>query len=325
MKLLDHISENDFFGPGTDIIVSLTAVLILLFAVNSNLHNQRMRAIKREYDAQVDHLLAAYKEIGQRMKKAADLPDDGRKLNALIDINQDLYERLVNAKKEKEEALVRLEAFLSAYRSVNQSRREGAINSVGNLDLRNVRKNQLRIVTELAEKYHTRPKEKFQDTYVISIDRNNREDIVIRNEVTLQTFTFGNHILFDMDEVELKSKGREILTNIGNILKGKLAAIREIQIQGHADPQRSKKYASNLQLAANRAITVFDFFQSDIGIDPAHHIMSATSFGQYMPIQRSQYDQNYTRIHLSQDNNTVEKRARNRRIEIVLFYYFMLS
>lgn len=323
MKIADLLNDSDFFGPGTDIIVSLTAVLILLFAVKSNLHQQQIRSIEKQHQAQVDHLLNTYKAIGDRLKKVDDLPDSKEKIEAVIAINQDLYKQLAEARKENAQALQMFETLLKLYNHNEDSGLKRPEYAIGDLDLRAVRKNQISIVNEIAQKYGTVPKEKAENTFVISINPDHREDIVIRNEITLQTFTFGNHILFDLDEVELKFEGRKILINIGNILKKKLGVIREIQIQGHADPQPSKKYASNLQLAADRSITVFNLFQSEIGIDPAQNIMSVTSFGQYMPVQRTYYDRDYNQLQLANDNSTPQKRTRNRRIEIVLFYFFV--
>jgi hypothetical protein len=48
--------------------------------------------------------------------------------------------------------------------------------------------------------------------------------------------------------------------------------------------------------------------------------MSATSFGEFKPVNRSEEDADYDRKRLSSDNLTVDKRAMNRRIELLLFY-----
>lgn len=323
MSILDHVSESHFFGPGTDIIISFTAVLILIFAVNSNLHHKQMNSIEKQYQDHIQYLLNAYKKIGDRLKKVDDLPDSRKKIEAVLDINQELYKQLAKAKKENAQTLQIFEDFLRSYNNGKKTGLKSSEYFSGNLDLHKVRNNQISIIDEIAKRYGTVATQKTENTYMISIDHNDRDDIVIQNEITSQVFTFGNHILFDMDKVELKRDGREILKNIGNIFRGKLDFVREIQIQGHADPQSSKRYASNLQLAANRAITVFNLFQNEIGIDPTQNMMSATSFGQYMPVQRTYYDRDYNHSQLTADNNTPEKRTRNRRIEIVLFYFFI--
>jgi flagellar motor protein MotB len=323
MNILDNLSESNFFGPGTDIIISFTAVLILLFAVNSNLHHKQMSSIEKRYQDHIKYLLNAYKKIGDRLKKVDDLPDSKRKIEAVIDINQDLYEQLAKAKKENAQTLQIVEDLLKSYNNKKKGGLKRSEYFPADLDLNKVRNSQISIINEIAKRYGTVAREKTKNTYVISIDHNDQNDIVIQNEITSQVFTFGSHILFDLDKVELKPEGRDILISVGNIFRGKLDFIREIQIQGHADPQPSKRYVSNLQLAANRAITVFKLFKNEIGIDPSQSIMSATSFGQYMPIQRTYYDRDYNHFQLTKDNNTPEKRTRNRRIEIVLFYFFI--
>ena len=80
--------------------------------------------------------------------------------------------------------------------------------------------------------------------------------------------------------------------------------------------------SSNLHLAALRAIEVFNFLQNKIKIDPAKHLMSATSFGEYKPVQRSVRDSTYTPEKLKRHNNTKKLKAQNRRMEILLFYRF---
>ena len=48
--------------------------------------------------------------------------------------------------------------------------------------------------------------------------------------------------------------------------------------------------------------------------------MSATSFGEYIPVRRLTDDRTYNRQKLMQDNRTRVLKAKNRRIEILLFY-----
>ena len=111
---------------------------------------------------------------------------------------------------------------------------------------------------------------------------------------------------------------------VGNKIKSNLDNIREIQIQGHADPD-PPSLPSNLHLAAWRAIEVFNFLQEQVPIDPAIHLMSATSFGEFKPVQRSIQDRFYNLDKLEMHNGTDELKAQNRRIEILLFYRFEQS
>jgi len=79
------------------------------------------------------------------------------------------------------------------------------------------------------------------------------------------------------------------------------------------------RVVKRLELAAHRAIEVFKHFQA-LGIDLTRHIMSATSFGEYKPVQRQGSDMYYNSRKLKRDNNASKKREKNRKIEVVLIY-----
>lgn len=145
----------------------------------------------------------------------------------------------------------------------------------------------------------------------------NPADIYIINKLDRQTITFSDKVLFDSNESMLKPAGYQILNSVGPIIAQNLGNIGEIQIQGHADISFEDDF--NLQLASARAMSVYKFLQVNVGIDPAKYLMSATSFGKYKPVGReasSNYD--YTKLQMANANETLM--ARNRRIEIVLFY-----
>jgi len=65
---------------------------------------------------------------------------------------------------------------------------------------------------------------------------------------------------------------------------------------------------------------VFEFLKDKVGIQPAEHLMSVTSFGEYQSVQRSAQDKSYTVDRLLADNINDDLRRRNRRIELVLIY-----
>lgn len=146
---------------------------------------------------------------------------------------------------------------------------------------------------------------------------NHPADVYIINKLDRQTITFSDKVLFDSGQSDIKPAGYEILNVVGPILATNLDNIGEIQIQGHADISFEDDF--NLQLAANRAIAVYKFLQVNVGIDPAQYLMSATSFGKYKPVGRES-GSDYTYEKLQQANADEALMARNRRIEIVLFY-----
>ena len=196
--------------------------------------------------------------------------------------------------------------------------------SAGTVDLSDVVNKQQDIINAIAAEYGVEPKENKEGTFVIPIhlEDGGYTEIMIQNEPTLQRYSFNDRILFQPNEYDLNEDGEKTLLIVGNQIKRNLDSISEIQIQGHADPDRPSLYTSNLHLAAFRAIEVYKFLQEKIHINPATHLMSATSFGEYKPIQRSNRDSSYSSEKLKEHNRTKKLKAQNRRMEILLFYRF---
>ncbi len=183
-----------------------------------------------------------------------------------------------------------------------------------------VKEKQETIIRSIADAYNVEPKKTETDSFEIRLEGDSDTKILIRNEATLQRYSFSDRILFEPDRYDLKEEGKRTLRIVGRKIEKNLKDIKEIQIQGHADPDPPAYVPSNLHLAALRAIEVYKFLQRSIRIDPAKHLMSATSFGEYKPVQRSTDDRTYNRQKLRQHNRTLALKAKNRRIEILLFY-----
>ena len=191
-----------------------------------------------------------------------------------------------------------------------------------------VKEKQETIIRAIAEAYNVnwedvekpQDEETESDSFKIRLEDDGDTEILIRNEATLQRYSFSDRILFEPDEYDLKEEGKETLRVVGREIKKNLEDIKEIQIQGHADPDPPAFVPSNLHLGALRAIEVYKFLQHSIRIDPVRYLMSATSFGEYKPVQRSTDDSTYTHGKLITHNSTPALKARNRRIEILLFY-----
>lgn len=183
-----------------------------------------------------------------------------------------------------------------------------------------VKEKQKKIIEAIAAAYGTDYEEVGSDSFKIRLENDGGTEILIRNEATLQRYSFSDRILFEPDRYDLNEKGKRTLQIVGRQIKNNLKNISEIQIQGHADPDRPAYVPSNLHLGALRAIEVYKFLQKTIRIDPARHLMSATSFGEYKPVRRSVQDSTYTPRKLTLHNRTRELKAKNRRMEILLFY-----
>lgn len=138
-----------------------------------------------------------------------------------------------------------------------------------------------------------------------------------------QKLMFSNLILFDRSQAVLSEEGKKILNIISIIIKEPdvKPRIQQIQIHGHADTDQNPGYP-NIELAFDRAYSVFKYFTEVLGIDPAEYLISATSYGEYNSVQRSEdIDQIYNMNRLvKEDNNNQKLKDNNRRIEILIFY-----
>ena len=165
--------------------------------------------------------------------------------------------------------------------------------------------------------------EKKQDTIQEAFEKQFANEIKqgiisIERDGNLQRFMFSDRILFKTDEAYLQPLGRRTLTAVGRLLqnyrtdeKGQ-SLYQSIQIEGHTDnvpiisPDRS-----NWELSSDRAIAVLRLFVDHIGIDP--RTLKATGYAEYRPAAGDSFD-------IEDANDTDAKKAKNRRIEIVLVY-----
>ena len=111
-------------------------------------------------------------------------------------------------------------------------------------------------------------------------------------------------ILFDSGSVEIKKEGGNLLLTLAETFRKHKT--HQIIVQGYADnvplgASLGKLYPSNWELSASRAAAVVRFLQVKGGVDPKR--LSLKAYGSYHPIA---------------SNDTVEGRAQNRRIEIIL-------
>jgi chemotaxis protein MotB len=109
-----------------------------------------------------------------------------------------------------------------------------------------------------------------------------------------------NDVLFDEGKTDLKTEGKQALSEIGQALK--TVPGRLFQVAGHTDnlPIKNKEYASNWELSTARAVTVVKFLAAQ-GVNSA--VLSAAGYGEFDPVSA---------------NGDEKNRAKNRRIEISL-------
>lgn len=112
-------------------------------------------------------------------------------------------------------------------------------------------------------------------------------------------------LLYDSGKADLKEDAIPIFSKVGDILK--LYEGYRISIIGHTDnvPISSANFASNKELSSARAIKAAEYLIDKKGIDPT--TIEWIGRGEYDPIA---------------DNNTLEGKAKNRRIEIRIYNSF---
>jgi chemotaxis protein MotB len=110
----------------------------------------------------------------------------------------------------------------------------------------------------------------------------------------------GDTILFDPGQAALKSDGQKALQQVAQALKE--IGERDFLVAGHTDnkPIKNSPYASNWELSTARAVTVVRFLQAE-GVDPRR--LAAAGYSEFDAVE---------------ENTSPDKRALNRRIEIVV-------
>jgi chemotaxis protein MotB len=112
--------------------------------------------------------------------------------------------------------------------------------------------------------------------------------------------SLNDTILFDLGSADIKADARQRLISIGAALN---TLENYIRVEGHTDnlPIRSGRFASNWELSAVRATTVVRLMVDSANVAPDK--LSAVGYGEYKPVA---------------DNSTMEGRAANRRVDIIL-------
>ena len=108
-----------------------------------------------------------------------------------------------------------------------------------------------------------------------------------------------DNILFKLGDAVIEKSAYPLLSQIAGIIK---KGGYNIRIEGHTDnlPINTVMYPSNWELSTARAVNVLRFFHEKEKIDPNR--FSAVGLSEYHPIA---------------DNNTIDGRRQNRRVEII--------
>jgi len=106
--------------------------------------------------------------------------------------------------------------------------------------------------------------------------------------------------LFDVASADLQPRAMEVLDLIYEEIKD---TPNHIRVEGHTDDRQinTPRFPSNWELSAARATEVVRYFTDEHGLPPNR--ISALGYGEFRPIR---------------PNNSIENRATNRRVDIVV-------
>lgn len=132
--------------------------------------------------------------------------------------------------------------------------------------------------------------------------------VAVDRELNFLQITFSDKVLFASADYRLQKGGRELLDRCADLFsRAGMTGYQLIQVEGHTDnlPVRTRDTypSNNWQLSAARAISVVEFLAGRKGLPS--EVFSANGYASNRPVA---------------SNLTEQGRARNRRIEIRIFF-----
>ena len=245
--------------------------------------NQSLRALQQKYDK----LTAENNDLKDQFKK---LNGDFAQLSIQKDkitADRDELDKVLKSKSDSlSKTINELRGKTAALEMENASLKEGVAN------LKKTKEEEVKSVSKTYENLMQEMKGEIAQGQVAITE--------LKGKLTVDVL---DKILFASGEAEVKPEGLAVLQRVIDILKN--VKDKAIRIEGHTDNVKiggalARKYATNWELSAARAINVTRYLQKQ-GIDPA--LLASVAYGEYKPVA---------------DNSTSEGRAKNRRIAIIL-------
>jgi len=245
--------------------------------------NQSLRALQQKYDkltAENNDLKDQFKKLNGDFAQLSIQKDkitaDRDELDKVLKSKSDSLSKTINELREKTAAL----------ETENASLKESVAN------LKKTKEEEVKSVSKTYENLMQEMKGEIAQGQVAITE--------LKGKLTVDVL---DKILFASGEAEVKPEGLAVLQRVIDILKN--VKDKAIRIEGHTDNVKiggalARKYATNWELSAARAINVTRYLQKQ-GIDPA--LLASVAYGEYKPLA---------------DNGTSEGRAKNRRIAIIL-------
>ncbi len=286
------------------IILLLALPLVLGACVSKNTYQQKVNEADL-LTRDVADLSTTTMELRNDKKQ---LQDDLSKLNA----------RLVEALQQNSKLQRDL---LAAY--ANQERQEGNLSlhqqqiTAMHEQLTDMQQTNDHLLTTIEELNQALEKEKIAREARLAKVKNTYnqlvgalEEEIKRGELTISNLegqlsvNLLNKILFDSGKTAIKKEGQKVLKSLGDVLSK--FPNKSLQIAGHTDnvqisERLRERYPSNWELSTARATSVVHFLQDNVGLSGER--MIAAGYSEYQPVA---------------DNEEVEGRALNRRIQILL-------
>jgi chemotaxis protein MotB len=113
---------------------------------------------------------------------------------------------------------------------------------------------------------------------------------------------FADRAFFDLGKADIRPNAQPVLDQIAEVLR---PLANHVRVEGHTDtlPINTERFPSNWELSTARATSVIRFLIEEKQMSPER--LSAAGYGQYRPVDT---------------NDTMEGRARNRRVDLVIMH-----
>lgn len=113
---------------------------------------------------------------------------------------------------------------------------------------------------------------------------------------------FADRAFFDLGKADIRPDAQPVLHEIAELLR---PLENHVRVEGHTDilPINTDRFPSNWELSTARATSVIRFLIEEKNMDPKR--LSAAGYGEYRPVD---------------SNETIEGRARNRRVDLVIMH-----
>jgi OmpA family. len=136
------------------------------------------------------------------------------------------------------------------------------------------------------------------------MQQNNIAAVVELSESKMEILLrFKDNVLFESGKADIIPDGLPVLNNIATVIKTYKDQIGGVRIEGHTDnvPIHTVLFPSNWELSTARAVAVLRYFVEQQHLPP--EMLSAVGYGEYHPVA---------------SNDTIEGRAKNRRVDVVI-------